>query len=130
MREITISTLIIVFIIVSGIAVQKYLVKSSEDLIKDLKDLKQELIRNKETKNIARIKEKLEEVIKNWEDKEKVWATIIMHEELDNIEVSLLTLKSYAENEEIADALSELEKSIFWIGHITEKEDFKIKNIF
>ena len=109
MREITISTLIIVFIIVSGIAVQKYLVKSSEDLIKDLKDLKQELIRNKETKNIARIKEKLEEVIKNWEDKEKVWATIIMHEELDNIEVSLLTLKSYAENEEIADALSELE---------------------
>ena len=130
MREIFISILIIITIITFGIVVQNHLEKTSGELINDLQELKQELIQTKENKNMYKAKEKLEKTINHWENNKKIWSTIIMHEELDNIEVSLLALKANVENEKLEEALVELEKSIFWIGHIMEKEDLKLKNIF
>ena len=55
---------------------------------------------------------------------------LVIHEELDNIEISLLELKASIENQNIEDSLKEIEKSMFLIGHIKEKENFQIKNIF
>ena len=129
MKEILISAFILAIIITFGIVTQNYLEKTADMLLNDIDNLKLELIIAKDNEN-KNVKDNIAEIIKKWEKNEKIWANIIMHQELDNIKISLLSLKAYAENKETVDAMAEIERSIFWIGHIKEKEALKIKNIF
>ena len=129
MKEILISAFILAIIITFGIVTQNYLEKTADMLLNDIDNLKLELIIEKDNEN-KNVKDNIAEIIKKWEKNEKIWANIIMHQELDNIKISLLSLKAYAENKETVDAMAEIERSIFWIGHIKEKEALKIKNIF
>ena len=130
MKEILISIIIIAIIITSGTIIQNYLEKTGDALISSLQNLKEELQSSKKSENHEQSKKIVDEIIVEWEQTEQMWATIIIHQELDNIEVSLLALKAYVENEKIEEALVEVENSIFWIGHIKEKEALKLKNIF
>lgn len=130
MKEILISIIIIAIIITSGTIIQNYLEKTGDALISSLQNLKEELQSSKKSENHEQSKKIVDEIIVEWEQTEQMWATIIIHQELDNIEVSLLALKAYVENEKIEEALVEIENSIFWIGHIKEKEALKLKNIF
>ena len=127
MKEILISALIIAIIFSFGIVVQKYLKNTGNEITEELIKLKKLII---EDKNNAEIQECANSILNKWNKIEEIWATIIMHEELDNIEVSLISLKAQIENGKKQEAMEEIDKSKFWIKHIEEKEAIKIKNIF
>ena len=54
----------------------------------------------------------------------------ILHDELDMIETSLIKMSANIEYGTISDSIEELENLIFLVEHISDKEEFNIKNIF
>lgn len=84
----------------------------------------------KENGDDERAKQLSEEIMNKWEEINKNWSMVVLHEELDMIESSLLQVKASVEVGSFEDGLQEIDKSMFFVGHIKEKEAFKIKNIF
>ena len=73
---------------------------------------------------------KIEEVRKNWEERYKVLASVIEHDELEKVEKNLTGIYSALESKEQSEAISELDESMFILKHIKDKYSFKIENIF
>ncbi len=131
MKETIIMIIILILIIASGIGIQKYLVESSNMLCEKLENLKTEIGMEKQeqktTENINRLANEIEE---EWKEINKIWSTVILHEELDMIEMSLLEVKSSIQVQDLESSLEEIDKTIFLVGHIKEKEALKWRNIF
>lgn len=131
MKETIIMIIILILIIASGIGIQKYLVESSKMLCEKLENLKTEIgmakQEQKTTENINRLANEIEE---EWKEINKIWSTVILHEELDMIEMSLLEVKSSIQVQDLESSLEEIDKTIFLVGHIKEKEALKWRNIF
>ena len=75
------------------------------------------------------VQKEAERIYKNWHKKEKIWSTIVLHNELDAIETSLISMKANIETKEYKKSVEEIDKSIFLLRHIYEKEKFCLKNI-
>lgn len=130
MKEFIIIIIILIIIIGGAIYIQKYLDRTSGELISDLNDLKKMMLETKQTDDRENIKKKVNEIYNKWNEVEKGWSIIVLHSELDLIETSFIKMKSGIEEGEINRGLEELETSIFLIDHISQKEKFCLKNIF
>ena len=130
MKEIIIIVLVIIIVVTVGNITQNYLEKTSNEILEKLETLKLEIKNTSKNNNIDIINDYVEQIISNWKEINKNWSMLVIHEELDNIEISLLELKASIENQNIEDSLKKIEKSMFLIEHIKEKENLQIKNIF
>lgn len=130
MKEVIIIIFVIIIVVVMGDITQNYLKETSDEILTKLTNLKTEIKEIKENNNIDSINKEIEKIIARWEEINKNWSKVIVHEELDNIKLSLLELKACIETTELQDSLKEIDKLMFLIGHIEEKESFRIKNIF
>ena len=123
-REILIIIVILVIIFSANFIVINHLRNTTESLVAKIEEI------NLNIDNKQKAGEIMEELTKQWEETNKTWAIIVTHQELDQIEISLLTAKIAIENDDIDDALIELGKLDFLLEHINERESFKLKNIF
>ena len=130
MKESIIIIAVIILVIAASIISQNYLNQSSDMLLGKLETLKTEIQNAKQTGALENAIELSENVLNNWEEINKNWSMLVVHEELDLIELSLIGVKASVESGSAEDALQEIDKSLFLVGHIKEKESFKIKNIF
>lgn len=128
MKEAIIIILILIVIIFGGTLEQKYLQKSGGELISRLDELNNFIKENR--KDIEEIKNKSNDVYDKWKKIESKWSIIVLHNELDLIETALIEMKTNMETEDIEEGIVELEKSIFLVNHINEKEKLNVKNIF
>lgn len=128
MKEIIIIITILIIIFTGSILTQNYLNKTSNLIVTDLEDIKKN-IENKDLSNDELIK-KAEETYQKWEKTNEKWSVIILHDEIDLIETSLIKMKAEIKSGEIEDAMAEIETSIFLLNHIKEKEKTSLKNIF
>lgn len=126
MREAIIIIIAIAFVCVGSILTQNYLEKTSNELSVKLEELKKQI----EAENFESARNISNEVLNIWEKMKNNWSMVVIHEELDNIELSMLGVKGAINAKDVEDGLVEIEKSIFLVNHIKEKEAFKIKNIF
>ena len=128
MKE-TIIIIIILIIIFSGaIYTQKFLNSSSDLLVSKLENLKTSIENNKITKE--EMKSKSDEIYGEWEDINEKWSVIVLHDEIDLIETSLIRMKSKIKTEKVEESMEDLDTSIFLLKHIKEKEKTSLKNIF
>ena len=130
MKEI-ITILVILFLIFGGAFwTNKYLKKTTNELMEIIELLETKVkVAMEAEERLDLIKEG--EALKNkWEETQKGWGIIVLHQELDTIETAIATLNSNIEYGEFPDCLEEIEKLKFLIGHITEKEKFSLINIF
>lgn len=130
MKEITIIITIIAIVCVASFFMQNYLTKTSDELVNKLEILKEEIKYAQESGNNERAKSISKEAMNKWEDIHKQWSTVVLHEELDMIQLSLIEVNAGVEIGSYEDSLQEIDKSIFLVGHIKEKEVFQLKNIF
>lgn len=72
----------------------------------------------------------MEDVKKDWESRHNKLAYYIEHDELEKVETNLVALKSFIDSNEYAEAVSELDKSVFILKHIEDKYDFNLENVF
>ena len=75
-------------------------------------------------------KEKIEEIYDNWKNRYKKLAYYIEHDELEKVDTQLTGVKSYIEMEEFSETVPELDKAIFILEHINNKNIVNLKNIF
>lgn len=134
MKKETIICIIIVIAIVFGnIITQKYTKESVENLSNGLETLKTDLkneIASNQKKSNEKILEKIGEIRKSWEVRHDKLAYYIEHNELEKVESNLTALNSFVQTKEYADAIKELDESVFVLRHIQEKYAFNLKNIF
>lgn len=127
MKKTLIISLIGFFIIILfSIFIQNYLQISSNKLVKKIEDL-QILVDNDEIDKGLIIREELKD---EWGEIKKKWASLIDHNELDNIEETLRRIEVLiGKEEEKAELLSELNKVKFYLEHIPEREGFVLENV-
>ena len=128
MRETIIIILILIIIIVGAIVIQNYLNKTADLVVGKLNKLKENM--KKEEIVQEDIKKEVEDVYSSWESVNEKWSTIVLHDEIDLIETSLVKMKSGIESGDYDDSIRELDTSIFLLNHIKEKEKLCLKNIF
>lgn len=128
MREITIIFIIIVIIIFGSICIGKYLDKTTNEIARRLEELKDN-IKYANTSQ-EELNKKAKEIYQIWGKITNNWSNIILHEEIDAIEISLIRLKAKIETGKIEESMEDIETSIFLVNHIKEKEKISLKNIF
>ena len=128
MKQIIIMIVILVIIFAGAWYVQKFLDDTSYKLVDELEDLKIGL----EEKNIeeGKLKEKTDEIYGQWKDISERWSIVVLHDELDLIETSLIKVKSKIEVGNLEESMEDIDTSIFLLKHIKEKEKTSLKNIF
>lgn len=122
--------IIIVLIIIFGGAwyTQNFLNETSDTLVSRLENLKTDLEKGSVDEN--RLKEETDEIYGEWEDINEKWSVIVLHDEIDLIETSLIRMKSKIKIGEIDESMEDIDTSIFLLKHIKEKEKTSLKNIF
>ena len=128
MRDKIIIIIVLFIIIGSGIFMQRYIKSTSEEMVDNLKELKSSIKNSGEINE--NIKKQAEGLYDKWQELEKKWSMFVLHDELDLIETSLVNMKANVESQVIDMSVEEIDKSIFLLEHIYEKERFCLKNIF
>jgi len=129
-KETIICIIIVIAIVISNIVTQNYTIDSVKELTDDLTELKSELEKQEDDISQENIKNKIQETEDNWKDRHEKLAYYIEHDELEKVETNITALKSFIVANEYAEAVSELDKSVFVLKHIEDKYAFNLQNIF
>lgn len=123
MKDVLIIILIISLVVIGNVISQNILKKDSEKLVEKLEKIKNEL--GSEEENIT-----ADELQELWEQIDKRWSILVSHQELDNIKVSIIAVKSSIESDDLSYAYQQINNAIFLVEHQTQKWAIKWKNIF
>ncbi len=130
-KETIICMIIVIVIIVGNVITQNYTLESVKELTDELEELKEDFLKIEQgEKDNEDAKEKMKEIKENWDTRHNNLAYYIEHDELEKVETDLTAVNSFIEQEEYAEAISELDKSVFILKHIKEKYEFNLQNIF
>lgn len=130
MKEILIIVFVVGIVVATSYITQNHLIKTSDELLNELENLKPKIEQAMETNETEEIKQISENITSMWEEINNTWALIVTHDELDLIELSLIGIEAAISVDELEDSIQELEKASFLVGHIKEKEALRLKNIF
>jgi peptidoglycan hydrolase CwlO-like protein len=126
MKKLILAVVILLVIIFSGILSLNLYSKTSRQLSK-MVDSTYDFVNSGNWDGATK---EVENIEKAWDKIEGVWAVLIDHFEIDNIEMSLKKSKRYIETKDLPLSLAELENLKFMVEHIYEKEKFSLENIF
>lgn len=129
MKEITIIIVCILLVIIGANISLGYLSKTGNDLISNLDELKIE-IKKAQSGEENKSQELADDIYSKWQKIENKWSIIVVHNELDLIQSSLIAMKSYISENKYSESIEELEKSSFLLEHIQDKEKLDLKNVF
>ena len=125
-KELVICVILVILIIIGDIVTKNYTKNTVNYITGELESLKQSLFEkddDKADKEISKIDNKWKEVY----DK---LAYYIEHDELEKVESNFTACKSLAKTREYEQSISELEKTVYVLEHITDKYSFNLVNIF
>ena len=132
-KEIIICIIVVIAIVLGNVITQNYTNESVKILSDELDELKINLnnkLEKQEEKPKEELSKKIEKITNYWELRHDKLAYYIEHNELEKVEDNLTSLNSLISTEEYAEAIKELDKSIFILKHIEEKYAFNLENIF
>lgn len=127
-KEIIISIIIVICILVVNYITQNYTNYSIETVSEGLGQLKDEFM--KEDINNESLIENTRVVKEKWEMVREKLAYYLEHDELEKIETELTAISSYVEKQEYSEALASVDRGTYILQHLREKEDFTLINIF
>ena len=127
-KELVISIIIVIAIVVGNIVTHNYTKDSVAMLNDELNTLRQILL--KEEKKQDLLNKQVIEIEEKWSEKHKVLAYYTEHDELEKVETQITAVKGNIEVEEYEQCIPELDKCIFILNHIKDKDSLMIQNIF
>ncbi len=117
--------LLIALIVSLGYGSYHLLQKGAADLLLPVERIKESVLRE----DWESAEKHFRETVNTWQTENKYWPILINHQEMDNIEECLNSLKSHLHYKSSNEAVVELYNLIFYIKHIPEKESLNLKNI-
>lgn len=130
MKESVICISIVICIIFGNYKIQNYIEQSINTIFEELKELKEEMLKENKDIDDEKVKDQAEQVWKKWENRHDKLAYFIEHNELEKVETSLIELQSYIDTKEYNDSISQLDKAVFLLNHIQDKYALNLENIF
>ena len=124
--ELVICVILVILIIIGDIVTQNYTKNTVNYLTGELENLG----KNLSAKDDNKAYEKISEIDNKWKKAHDKLAYYIEHDELEKVETNFTACKSLAKNGEYEQAISELEKTVYVLDHITDKYSFNLVNIF
>ena len=121
---------IIVVVSIASLILQTYLEKTSDEMVGKLEELKKEIREAVKNQNNEKAVSISNDILQKWEEVNEIWSMVIIHEELDTIKLSMLEVNAAVEAGSFDDGLEEIDKTIFLVEHVKEKEALMLKNIF
>lgn len=128
LKELSICVIIVFLIFAGNIITQNYTNKSVDITSEELYKLREEII--KEVVNTESANIKINEIYSSWLNRHKRLAYYIEHDELEKVETDLSALKGYIDVEEYKEAVAELDRTVYVLQHIKNKNIFSLDNIF
>ena len=125
MKQVGVMIICIIIVAVSGICEIKYLNKSSIYLMSDIEYIKNAINNN----NYDLASEQSKATYDSWVNIKKIWNIFINHEEIDDIENSMIDLKEYIEFENKEECLVAIEKIKSELDHTIKRQQLRIDNI-
>lgn len=140
-RELIMISVIIALVIIGHASTQNYTSNFFEEIENNLSELKEQILNTQNVQNASKqnggnneskkelIKE-FEKIHKKWNDKYNILAYYSEHDELEKIGTQLAVINGYLEKEEYTHSSTEIDKTIFLLQHIRNKDNFRFINIF
>jgi len=116
---------IIILIIASGIYTTHYLTVSSERLESHILQLE----KGTESEDWKEAGESLAAIKEDWLSTKKVWAILVDHFEIDNIDTTLSKVSKYIEAMDKSPALAEVSTLRQYVKHIPQMQSFSLENV-
>ena len=126
LKEIIISILVIVQIFTLDFFLQNYIKDSVEVMTGKLEILRENLLKKDE----EAILNNMQDINNNWEDIQYKLSFFIEHNEIEKVKTNLVALEGDIQVKQYDVSISELNKSIFVLEHISDKYAFNLVNIF
>lgn len=127
-KELIISIIIVILIFIGNHLTEKYTQICVSETNQNLSELREEI--SKDEVDLQSAKNKADETYNKWNGWHQKLAFYIEHNELEKINTQLTGVKSYIEQEEYAEAIPELDKGMYILQHIKDKNAVNLKNIF
>lgn len=127
-KEAIICVITIVVILIINSITGNYTKESVKELSEELSNLRSEML--KEDVDEKNVQSKLRHIFDIWNDKYKILAYYLEHDELEKVETNLNSLAGEIETKEYNEAVSELDRTNFILHHIERKNKVDLKNIF
>ena len=125
-KELIICIVLVILIIIGDIITQNYTKNTVNYLTGELENLG----KNLSAKDDNKAYEKISEIDNKWKKAHDKLAYYIEHDELEKVESNFTACKSLAKTREYEQSISELEKTVYVLEHITDKYSFNWVNIF
>lgn len=127
-KETIICIVIVIAIVIGNVLTQNYTKESVEATSYLLNELKEEI--KQEEVDQQEAKDKINDIHNQWDERHQKLAYYIEHDELEKVETNLTGVRSNIETAQYEEAVSELEKSIYLLNHIKDKNSLNLQNIF
>ena len=125
-KELIIITVVIILIVGLDIITGNY----TKDTVKMISNELNELRRYIQEENKEEATSKMDEIKEKWEERYKVLAFYLEHDELEKIDTELTGVEADININEYKNCVSGIDTTIFILEHIQEKEEFHLRSIF
>lgn len=126
MKQILIVSGIIIVIIFIAVFTNFYLESSANTIVSNLDNI-EKFSKANDWNNALK---ELSLLDKDWDKTQSIWAILIEHQEIDNIDISLKKVEKYVETKNLSNVLAEIAATRLLINHIPQTFSPNIVNIF
>lgn len=127
-KEMIVCIFLVFLIIIVNVLAQNYTKECVSKMHEKLNLLKEESLQ--EEKKEEEILKKIANVDKVWNEYQERLAYYIEHDELEKVETQIYAINGFIEIKNYEEIVPEIEKCIFILEHIKDKNMLNIKNIF
>ena len=128
-KEFIVCVVIVVAIIVGDIFLQRYTKESLNLINEKLSEIKEDLKKGEDLKK-EEINKTIGEINKEWDKRFNILTCFLEHNELEKVKTQLVSITAGLEIHDNEYVYEELNKTIYILEHIRDKESFRIDNIF
>lgn len=126
-KEFVICLVVLILIFGLNYITQKNTDNTVEGMYQKLDIVRNDLIKKEPDKELS-IKH-AQEAYDEWENEDDIMAYYIEHDELEKVKTALTSMKSFIETEEFTQSVEAIDKCMYILEHIHEKEKFSLDNI-
>lgn len=119
--------IVVIFLVVGlDIITNRYTKDTLGILSSELNVLREYIVDEEKEKS----EEQMENIKQKWEERYKILAFYIEHDELEKVETQLTELAAFLSVEEYDECVCDIDTTMFILEHIQEKEEFNFRSIF
>ena len=127
-KEIIISIIVIVAILGLNAITQKNTDNTIQTIQEQLGIVRKDILEKEPNKEVAT--KHIQEAHDKWEELDDKMAYYIEHNELEKVTTALTSIKSFIEIEEYQQGVESLDRCMYILQHIDDREKFTLDNIF